>query len=625
MDDKRNQMNMSMKKTIYSAALMAAVIFSGCSGNKEVHENKSEQVNLATSDGRIKENPLRDAYFGDLHLHTTLSFDAFIMGTQVGPEDGYKFAKGGTINYLGTPITNRRPLDFMAVTDHSEYMGVENTIHDPNSALAKTAYGKKILNKDPQERFQVVYAIAKNFSKGQIIPDMNQTDVIKSTWQRVIKAANDYYEPGKFTTFIGYEWSAIPDGQNLHRNVIFRGDKAPENTHSSNNSPVPEDLWTYLENSRKQGYDAIAITHNANVSDGKMFDLKDSKGNLITREYAERRIANEPIAEISQTKGQSETHPGLSPDDEFANFEIVTKLLTADKNGKVNGSYAREALGRGLAINEKVGVNPYKFGFIGSTDLHNGFSFSDEYNGGMTGYSDSLRRVSSDLSTLAARLQYGSGGIAGVWAESNTREAIFDAFKRKETFATSGTRLKIRFFASWDYDKNLLQDNNWIKKAYDKGVPMGGDLPKKPSEKKSPSFVIWTIKDPQGANLDRAQVIKVWTKDGKNYEKVYDVLLSDNRKIDPKTGKASAVGNTVDLKTGAYENSIGDVELKGDWADPEFDPSIAAAYYVRVIEIPTPRWSTLVAIKAGGEIPKNAQVTIQERGWSSPIWYAPQK
>lgn len=579
--------------------------------------------------------PEREAFYGDLHLHTSYSFDAYVLfGAKVDPDAAYRFARGETVEYLNAKVKRAEPLDFLAVTDHSENIGVFNTLEDPNSPLSRSQLGKDF-KQDPVNTF------FKFVGKRNWALDIDGAKQLsQSAWQREIEAANRNYQPGKFTTFIAYEWTSMPDGQNLHRNVIFRGNKAPD-PFSSADSPKPEDLWAFLDKARQDGYEALAIPHNSNASNGLMFDWNDSSGRPIDEAYAAQRAANEPLAEISQNKGSSETHPILSPNDEFSNFEFYDHLLiSADRKSKPEGSYVRDALSRGLEIAERThGKNPFKYGVVGASDFHNGLSASAEnaYVGTTGGIDPTQTEVQPDVayrqknqaaykaSINTNAFETGSGNLTGVWAEQNTREAIFDAFRRKETFATSGTRLKFRFFGGWDYAKGILKDAAWVKTAYANGVPMGGDLPAKPGQAKAPKFVAWGLKDPNGANLDRLQVIKVWLQNGKHTEKIYNIALSNGRKADAKTGKAPVVGNTVDLKTATYTNSIGATELATVWQDPEFNPAVPAVYYLRVVEIPTPRWSTIVSVKRGEALPSSVPATLQELGWSSPIWYVPTK
>lgn len=608
----------------------------------------------AAADSNLPSNPDRNAYFGDLHLHTSYSFDAYILfGAKVDPEGAYRFARGDTVSYLGADAhRSTPPLDFLAVTDHSENIGVFNTLEDPNSALSKSDIGKEL-----QEKGLAIFGrIAAMQTSGKPLPGVDVSATTQSAWQREMDIANRYYKPGTFTTFIAYEWTSMPDGQNLHRNVIFRGDRAP-NPFTAIHSVKPEDLWNFLHVIRKQGYEALAIPHNSNASNGLMFDWVDSKGRPIDQAYAELRAANEPLAEISQNKGASETVPALSPNDEFASFEFYDHLLISPgAKSKPGGSYVRDALGRGLVIaGRDGGVNPYKYGIVGASDFHNGLSDSAE-NAFVSTYGavDPTKKL-PDLDNYAERfvtmrknlgqafntqanaknsdIQYslyenGSGNLTGVWAEQNTRESIYDALRRKETFATSGTRLRFRFFGGWDLPAdiagNIAKYPSWVPAAYKAGVPMGGDLPAKPANARAPWFAIWAVKDPDGANLDRLQVVKVWVEDGRHTEKVFDVALSNGRKADPKTGKTKPVGDTVNLRKATYTNTIGATSLATAWQDPEFDATRPAAYYLRVIEIPTPRWSTILAVKRGKPLEPSVPATVQERGWSSPIWYTPQ-
>lgn len=594
-------------------------------------------------------NPLREAYFGDLHLHTNYSFDAYIMGnTGVDPEQAYRFAKGEVVDYLGQPARRREPLDFLAVTDHSENIGVVTQLEKPDSVVAQSEIMKPVKAfieaiRGPDGRPDLarvplappkVLAEFRKFQFPSKLPDDFHTASV-SAWQHEIDAANGNYVPGKFTTFVAYEWTAQPDGSNLHRNVIFRGNAAPY-PFSSLDSGRPEDLWSWLEKIRGQGYEALAIPHNGNASNGLMYDWVDSNGRPLDQAYAQHRQANEPLSEISQTKGTSETHPLLSPNDEFANYEILDFLATErGRAGRVPGSYLRDALGRGLVVQQQTGVNPFKYGFVGASDLHSGLSVSAQadYRGNIAklniggGVPDKQRAqniVQGEKAGTLVEIKTTSGNLTGAWAESNTRESIYDALRRRETFATTGTRLKFRFFGGWSFGKDLFsQKPSWITAAYAAGVPMGGDLPAQPRSARAPQFAIWAVKDPNSGNLDRVQVVKVWEEGGQQREEIFDVAWSGARTPDRATGKLPAVGDTVDRRTGTYTNDIGAVELKTVWRDPQFNPQHAAAYYLRVLEIPTPRWSTLLAIRNGLPIPEDVPATEQQRGWSSPIWYTP--
>jgi hypothetical protein len=603
----------------------------------------------------------RRAFFGELHLHTGQSFDAWTFGSKVTPDQAYKFGRGETVMVPASQVNAEQglkedhdvpakrawPLDFMAVTDHSEFMGVLNQLDDPKSPVRELPQSKKILD-DPASAFYFVRG-NKRGTSAETAKQFRVKEAMGSAWDRQVQASNENYEPGKFTTFVAYEWTATASGKyNLHRNVIFNSDHGPL-PFSSTDSNKPEDLWAYLDKVRANGIDVIAIPHNGNVSGGLMYDWNDSNGRPIDEHYAQERALNEPLTEIAQTKGQSETVPELSPADEFANFEIFDHLISwPGEKSNPNGSFIRQAYGRGLSIQQSVGINPFKFGVVGGSDIHNGLSVSDEsgFASEISGIDPNTMLPKGDTAkrdlgiikvparldwnhvlnhappTMERPLIFSSAGITGVWSEENTRNSIFAALKRKETFATSGTRIRVRMFAGWGYKPGLMAHSDWVKTAYRDGVPMGADLPAR-ARRTAPRFLLEAMKDPDGANLDRIQVIKVWLE-GKDYkEKVFDVVLSGGRKDDPKTGRAPAVGNTVDLKTGAYTNTIGAPTLSAEWKDPEFDPAKPAVYYARVLEIPTPRWSTLLAIKNDLPIPDEAPATLQERAWTSPVWYTP--
>jgi hypothetical protein len=615
-----------MKKI--SIALITALVFGGAIWSKYSKENVVKAAKVPHNALSLAPpNPTRDAFYGELHLHTNQSFDAYTFGTRLTPEDAHKYAKGEAIELLGEQVKRNFPLDFQAVTDHSENMGVLTDTEDPSSLLYSTELGEKLRVKSP-DIYQTIRTYFFLDDYKSVANGYDNKAKALSAWNKQIEAAHKFNQPGKYTTFAGYEWTSAPDRQNLHRVVIFKGNNVAKTPFSSIDSKRPEDLWSYLENQRQQGNEGLAIPHNGNASNGLMYDWNDSDGKPIDQSYALRRSLNEPLSEISQNKGTSETHPSLSPTDEFANFEIADFMSPRpDSTRKASGSYIRDAYGRGLVIKEKIGENPFKFGVVGASDLHGAQSISSEKD-----YVGSIAAVKTDpAKTLKVSkeaglkmLFYGSGNITGVWAEENTRNSIYDAFRRKETFATTGTRLKFRFFGGWNFPTEALKDKNWVKTAYSAGAPMGGDLPANSGKAKAPSFLIWAIKDPNSANLDRVQVIKVWAKGGKNYEKIFDVALADHRKPDA-SGKVKPVGNTVDLKTATYQNTIGDTELSTTWTDPEFDPTIPASYYIRVLEIPTPRWSTYLAVKNNLPLPSEVPAVIQERGWSSPIWYTPSK
>ena len=612
------------------ATATAIFTLAGCTTKKSEApagaQPADQSQSIKPAEARPARNPLKNAYFGDLHLHTGYSMDAFALGTRTTPEDSYKYAMGETVEYMGKPQKRIAPLDFLAVTDHAEYLGVVRDTIDPNGPFAKTPWYATMTSADPKVSAQAFRKLIDSSNFNQPLPEFSDPKMLRSTWEKYEAAADKYNAPGKFTAFIGFEWTSAPQYQNLHRCVIF-ADKGPAMPYTAFESVDPEDLWRYLEAQRKQGLDVIAVPHNGNASNGLMFSTKDMSGKPITRDYAERRMANEPLAEIIQGKGQSDTSPSLSPTDEFANFEMWIYLIGTDKKANsATGSYLRQAYGVGQEQQAKLGVNPFKYGIEAGTDFHSGISSTEPSN-----YPGSHGNQDSDPKTVIAATtsiggepptSIGSGGLTGVWAEENTREALFAAMKRKETFGTSGTRIKARMFAGWNYPKDMTKQADWVKAAYAGGVPQGGDLTQQAGAT-APTFVVHAIKDPDSGNLDRIQIIKISTKNGKSQEKVYDVVWSGDRKPDPKTGKVPAVGNTVDVKTASYTNSIGSTELIGEWTDPSFDPQAHATYYARVLEIPTPRWSTYWAAKLNLPPNPNVAATVQQRAWTSPVWYTP--
>jgi hypothetical protein len=575
-------------------------------------------------------NPQREAYFGDTHVHTSWSADCFMAGTRVGPEDAYRFARGEAIDHVSGEKVQLRsgPLDFLSVTEHSEYLGVFPLLMDPNNPLFTHRLATAMRSPDPAVQHQALIDFANGVLNGIPIPELVDEQLQVDVWKQIQDVAERYNEPGKFTTFIGYEWSCNPEGNNLHRNVIFRGSKAPERPFSTFDSLLVEDLWTYMENARKEGIQLLAIPHNSNMSDGLMFQVVDSHGHAIDRTYAQRRIDNEPLVEIIQLKGESETHPALSPTDEFSNFAISDFKFAGQfgtSRSQPKGSYVRDALRMGLVLEESTGVNPYKFGVVGSSDTHNaGAAYEEDRYFGKIGREDGTPEVRLEgRSPMTPMIQsWGSAGLAGVWAEENTREAIFDAMARKETFGTSGPRIRVRFFGGWNYARDALASQDWLQTAYEQGVAMGGDLSEAP-QGKAPTFLVWAVKDANSGNLDRIQIVKGWSKSGQSFEKVHDVVWSGDRAPNPATGKLSPVGNTVDLGSATYSNSIGATALSTVWTDPDFDPTLRSFYYARVIEIPTPRWSTYDAVRLGIPLPANMPPTIQERAYTSAIWYAP--
>jgi hypothetical protein len=584
----------------------------------------------------------RNAYFGDLHVHTRYSFDAYIFNVRTDPNDAYRYAKGEPLQHaFGYPIRLRgAPLDFMAVTDHATYMGVLHAMGDANHPLAKTDLAKQLISSDPAIFLPAFRQVAQSIITGEADPRLEHTDVKRDTWQKEIEAAERHNEPGVFTTFIGYEYTSMPP-YNLHRNVIFRGTQAPDMPFAATDSLNPEDLWRWMDELRDKGMESLAIPHNSNWSNGLMFQRTTFAGDPLDAAYAEVRMRNEPIVEMTQVKGTSDTHPLLSPNDEWADFEIfadepeIFSTFDAENHAiSLEGSYVRDALKTGLQFEANENFNPYRFGLIGASDTHNaGAPYEEQSYYSKTGINDGLpvRRGSvlpegvasweafddlpADKKPPGYLADWSASGLAGVWAEQNTRESLYDAMRRKEVFATSGTRIRVRFFAGPG-----LTATSDSATLYARGVPMGGDLNR---SGKSPTFIAHALRDPQSAWLQRLQIVKGWIEDGNTKEAVFDIACSDGASPDRKTHRCPDNGATVDLNTCNFSFEKGDVELRAAWQDPTFDPDERAFYYVRVLENPTCRWTTWDALRAGIEPRPGIAPTIQERAWSSPIWYVP--
>ena len=575
-------------------------------------------------------NPLKNVYFGEQHMHTENSFDAWTVGVRASWADAYDFALGkpSKLSTTGETMQRKTPYDFVAITDHSEYYGVFKNMADPKSPLSKTDFAERLASSNPKEVQAAAVEIISTISANDPVKDFVDPDLLKSNWQDFIDVADKYNDPGKFTTLYAYEWTSIPEGQNMHRNVFFK-DKPARAPFSSFQSIQPEDLWTYMEIQRAVGVDVIAVPHNGNVSNGLMFAPTKMNGDPIDARYARRQMENEPVTEIHQTKGNSEAHPLLSPNDEFAGFEPFPNLISLDHAGQVTNSYIRQGLVMGMKLETEVGFNPYKYGIVAGADVHSGYQGNEEWDwkGAHGSGDDTPEKCLAPGANASGEAGYvvSSAGTTAVWAQENTREGIFEAMQSKETYGTTGTLIRLRFFGGWSYPSDLTSDDDFVQKAYDGGVPMGGDLPQMPDGAKAPSLAVWALKDPESANLDRVQIIKGWTNPNTGYpeEEIYDIAWSDNRKPDPKTGKLPPVGNTVDVKNASYTNSIGDVELSVVWTDPDFDATMKAVYYVRVLEIPTPRWSTYDSARNNLPLPTEVPATIQERAYSSPIWYSP--
>ncbi len=613
-----------------TSLLLVAVLAIGlaCRSQPEPAEESAEGAD------RPAPNPLRTAFFGELHVHTKHSFDAYLFGVRENPDAAYRFAKGEAISHpSGYQIKLQDgPLDFQAVTDHAFYLGLIPAMNDANHPLYNEPLATEMRGLGPGPGFQRALVA---MGTGEL-DALDSREVHKSAWEDIIAAAEKHNDPGHFTTFIGYEYTTTTDERgNLHRNVIFRNSKVPEVPFSRNDSQDPEGLWNWLDDQRAQGIDSLAIPHNSNGSNGAMFQLTRFDGSPMDAEYAEKRNRNEPLVEISQIKGTSEVHPMLSPNDEWANFEIMPFRVATELYSEPKGGYVREALLNGLVLHEERGYNPFRFGIIAATDSHNaGGNFQENDYHSKVGAADGtaqhrgsvpLDEPLPDGSRYAASKAFptfGAAGLAGVWAEENTRESLFEAMRRKETFGTSGPRMRVRFFAGYSFSDDLTSHADMVARAYAAGVPMGADL--LASAGQTPAFLAWAMRDPNSAPLQRLQVVKIWVDvESGPSEQVFDVSCSDGLIPDPLTHHCGDNGAGVDSSDCSFSSDKGASELRILWRDPGFDPSERAAYYLRVLENPTCRWSTWDALRAGVEPRDGLAKTIQERAWSSPIWYVP--
>jgi hypothetical protein len=597
-----------------------------------------------------------DVYFGDTHVHTGLSADAGGSGTTLMPRDAYRWARGDQIvTNTGQPLKARTPMDFYMITDHSDMLGAITDIISGAPNIMQDPDGKKYhedFNAGGQTAADAMFRLIAQFSQGQMPEALNYqpgNPSFKRVWDDTIAAAEEFNDPGHFTTFIAFEWTSLVMGNNLHRNVVFRdgperaGEVLPYTTTAPLGSRNPRDLWNWMQAYEDEtGGDVLAIPHNGNLSNGMMFAMQDdfADGREFDREYAETRQKWERLYEVTQMKGDGETHPLLSPEDEFANFERwdVANLdfSTANTPELLPGQYARSGLLRGLQLEAELGANPFKFGMVGAADTHTAFSSPDQDNffGKYTSYEPSLERVikdgtvhiagsNADGSLNIKTWQYITSGLTAVWATENTRGALFDAMERREVYATTGTRIRLRFFGGWDFAPEDAGRRDLAQIGYGRGVPMGADLRPAPEGATAPTFLAYALRDPSGANLDRLQIVKGWLDaDGEPQEKVYDVAWSNGREPGPD-GKLPPVGDTVDLSIPSWTNTIGASELGTVWTDPDFDPSLKAFYYARVIEIPTPRWTAYDRVKFNLDLPDEIPLKTQERAYTSPIWYTP--
>lgn len=616
-----------------------ALLLAGCSdkaadttASTDAAASPATPAPAATAE--IPTDPNRMALFGDLHVHTGLSFDAYIFGTRSTPDTAYEYAKGLPLQHpTGFSMQLKAPLDFQAVTDHDIFMGVIRAMDDPATRVGQHPLGKELQAADtPQARAALFQKIIP-FLRGdrEQSKDFYDEAIMRDAWKEVMDAAERHNQPGKFTTFIGYEFtSSGPERENLHRNVFFKG-AAPELPFSVLMSNNPEDLWDWMDAQRGQGIEALSIPHNSNGSNGMMFDNKQMDGSPLSAAYAEQRMRNEPLVEVTQVKGTSETHPLLSPNDEWADFELMEVRIATNIPSKAPGSYVREALRNGLVLQATEGFNPYKFGMVAASDTHVGAgSFDEDHYWSKVGFVDGtpelrgsvpLKTPGPDGNAYASGNSFetwAASGLAGVWAESNTRDAIYDAFRRKETFATTGPRIRVRLFAGYGLDQVASGD---VASLYAKGVPQGSDL--MPAEGQAPVFHASAMRDAASAPLQRLQIVKGWVADGKGHEQVFDVACSDGLAPDAQTHRCPDNGATVDISTCTFSNDKGAAELNAVWKDPGFDASQHAFYYVRALENPTCRWSTWDAVRAGVAPRESLKTTVQERAWTSPVWYSP--
>ena len=594
----------------------------------------------------IPERPL----WGDSHLHTALSMDAGLFGNRLSPREAYRFARGEeVVSSSGQVVRLSRPLDWLVIADHSDGMGFFGDIAAGKPELMayeQSARWIKAFKEGGDAAVQASLDLITTFSNDKMDPEMFAlyspgSKPFRNLWEKVIDDAEMFNDPGRFTALIGFEWTSLIKGNNMHRVVIMRDGAVrarqvvPFTMTAPQGSPDPRDLWKYMANyENKTDGEVLAIAHNGNLSNGIMFPLEAQwNGTEFDETYVTQRGKWEPLYEVTQIKGDGEAHPFLSPDDEFADYETwdIANLdaSVAKTNDMLAGEYAREALKRGLAIENRLGTNPYKFGMIGATDSHTSLATAEEDNffGKHSGYEPSPGRMSHPfMETDRGKIvgwQMVASGLAAVWATENSREAIFDAMQRKEVYGTTGPRMSVRMFGGWEFNNQDLKNRILANAGYAKGSPMGGDLRVKPEDANAPNFMVYALRDPIGANLDRIQIVKGWLDaDGTTHEKVYDVAWSGERVLDKK-GKLPAVGNTVDAATASWTNTIGAAELSAVWTDPHFDAKQKAFYYARILEIPTPRWSTYDAFRFGIDLPEGAPVSTQERAYTSPIWYTP--
>jgi len=592
-------------------------------------ETNTEVIKEQSSETNIPHFELKEAFFGETHLHTGVSMDAYIGGSRITPVEAYRFAMGEEVEINGSPMRLKVPLDFCVVTDHAEFLGETYTLMSPGTPGYDHPLAKQMREVETVEeglKLFVEEIVIPGQTGGERHPAFWQgTESVKSQWRRNFEATEKYNKPGTFTTIHGYEWTSAPKSANLHRNVFFRDTIVPDLPFTAIDSENPRDLWEWMKTQKENGSQVFAVPHNSNGSKGLMFPDMDFTGKPIDQEYARLRSEMEPSIEMMQIKGNSEVFPKFWSNDEFANFENAMSIQDFGGRSFEERNFVRYGLKRGLKYQEDLGVNPFKYGFVGGTDNHNGAPGNvedDNYLVGSHGLVDQTaeNRVKYTIDGWAEAYDINPGAVTGVWAETNTRGAIWDAMKNKETFATSGPRIKVRMFGGFDFKNNYNSYKEMVEDGMAKGVPMGGDL-SNAQEGKSPQFLLWAIKDPNGPKLDRIQIIKGWSKNGEMKEKIYNVAVSDNREL-KADGSVAPVNAPINLKTGAFATNKGSAELMTVWKDPDFDASENAFYYARVIQLPTARWTLWDEIRSNVTYPETVQKSIQERAWASPIWYS---
>ena len=639
-------MRKSLKRVSIAASILACGLFLDSGISSASPYDVEVTPDLLTDDPVYSPYAGRDypdqVLFGDSHFHTNLSFDAGLIGTRLTAHEGYRFARGEkVISNTGQEVQLIRPLDFLVITDHAEFIGLAPMIHNSDPLLLADPWGQHIYDLFHSGQEGRMQAFAEIIEIGSVTLEnpLSSDEAARNIWRNFVDLADTYNEPGRFTAMTGYEWTSTPRGDNLHRVVILAdgADKTSQTIpFSLFDSEDPEDLWNYLSMyEERTGGRAMAIPHNGNLSNGLMFNGMNFKGEKITADYAERRMRWEPLYEMTQIKGDEEAHPFLSTDDEFADFENWDVANIAGTGAKEKSmlqfEYARPALKLGLKLGNELGVNPYKFGMMGASDTHTALATTREENyfGKYQQTEPSPDRHNHEVIPAddpALRImtsQEQAGSLMAVWARDNTRRDIFDSMRRKEVYATTGTRIRVRVFGGWDFEEDEVIRPDFIDQGYQRGVPMGGDLRKAP-EGMAPTFMIRALRDPDGANLDRIQIIKGWLDEqGETHERIYDVAVSDGRIIGEDGRCKTPVINTVDIESATYTNAVGEAMLAAHWQDPDFDPLESAFYYVRVLEIPTPRWTTYDAAFFNITRPDNVPPTVQDRAYTSPIWYTP--